>query len=82
MEYLILKRALQDSYIARLPRVACVIVMRFVFYATALLGTITLVASGLIGNTPRGSGLPINRFEIKRNIRQPDGSRSVSKTED
>lgn len=56
--------------------------MRFVCHATALLGTITLAASGLVGNTPRGSGLPINRFEIKRNIWQPDGSRSVSKTED
>lgn len=55
--------------------------MRFVRVAIALLGTITLVASGLVVNTPPGSSLPFKRSEFKRNIREPDESRSVSKIE-
>lgn len=43
-------------------------------HAVALLGTITLVASSLVGHILHRSDLPVDSFKMKQKIRQVDGS--------
>lgn len=43
-------------------------------HAVALLGTITLVASSLVGNILRRSDLPVDGFKMEQKIWQVDGS--------
>lgn len=48
--------------------------MRFACHVANLLGTMILVVSGLVGNTPGTSNLARNSFEIEQDIWPVDGS--------